>query len=170
MMVQGKGGRPVIRENGLRSLAVSFRYIDTVLSAIEEVLEETASRPRAFLHYIPDIPAPEREELAERVCAFRERLRHEMGSLGISPHAGAVPASRVVRADLTTIEITLEELKRKDWADLGLSRDAAEDLCSAFSVMQEMVAEMAGIGASHPPGGQAKAEGDKQERGHRSGE
>ncbi|MDH7510077.1 MAG: hypothetical protein QHH04_03425 [Methanolinea sp.] len=135
-------GQDLRREAGLRSLAVSFRYIDTLLGTVEDALGNPSPRNRAFCHYIPDIPAAERERLEEGIRALRERLVEETGRLGISSRAGAVPVSRAVRADLATISITLEELTRKDWADLGWTPEAAGDLRSVLSGLQEMVGDL----------------------------
>jgi len=130
------------REAGQRSLAVSFRYIDSLLGTIEDALENPSPRNRAFYQYIPDIPAKERERLKEGVQSLRDRLVEEMDRVGLSPHAGALPASQAVRADLATIAITLEELMRKDWTDLGWTPEAAGTLRSVFSGLQEMVGDL----------------------------
>lgn len=154
------------REAGLRSLSVSFRYIDSLLGNIEDALGGPSSRNRAFCHYIPDIPAPERERLEEGIRSLRERLREKMEMLGVSSHTGAVPSSRAIRTDLATIDITLEELKRKDWTDLGWTPEAAGDLRSVFTGLQDVVGNLLETtgpsGCRSPPGN----EWDKREGRH----
>ncbi|HPC55852.1 MAG TPA: hypothetical protein P5029_07250 [Methanolinea sp.] len=172
----GDQGKDMGRVAGLRSLAVSFRYIDTLLGTVEDALGNPSPRNRAFCHCIPDIPAAERERLEEGIRALRERLKGEMDRLGISSHAGAVPASRAVRADLATIAITLEELTRKDWTDLGWTQEGAGDLRSVFAGLQEMVGDLldtaGSSGCRSPPGNEWDKRGGRHtlhERGEENG-
>lgn len=129
-----------------------------------------------FRRYIPDISATEREKILEGVRSAKKRLVEEMERLGLSPYAGAIPASRAIRADLATIKITLEELKRKDWVDLGCAPEAEGDLRVTFSGLQGIITEITGHDMSQwdskDPGNEEDKRGGRHnlpERGEDSG-
>lgn len=146
--------------NGARVLAGALLYIDTLLSRTEEALGEDPRGHGAFRHYVPDIPAASRERLRGGVRALRERLAEEVDRLGIPPDTGAVPTSRAVRANLTTVEITLEELSRRDWGDLGWPPAETDGLLRAVASLRE---EARALCTSLPAEGtkEIRVEGDK---------
>ncbi|MDI9633505.1 MAG: hypothetical protein QFX32_05535 [Methanolinea sp.] len=141
--------------NGARVLAGALQYIDALLSRTEEALGEETRGHAAFRHYVPDIPAASRERLCLGVRALRERLAEEVDRLGIPPDTGAVPTSRAVRANLAAVEITLEELSRRDWGDLGWPPSETEGLLRAVALLRE---EARALSTSLPRDGD---EGDK---------
>jgi hypothetical protein len=137
--VRGAHGPLALDENKVRWLRVTFEYVDSLLGDIEEVLECSPTRS-AFPRSDPDIPAERRPMIKNAIQLIRGRLITIMDDLSISRNRKAIPASRTIRTNLTMIDITLEELKRKEWGGPDSPPQAAEELRILMEGLQEMVA------------------------------
>ncbi|OPZ44066.1 MAG: hypothetical protein BWY93_00805 [Euryarchaeota archaeon ADurb.BinA087] len=125
-------------ENQERWLCVTFEYIDSLLRDVEEVL---VGQPEgsAFPRNVPDIPEKRRQMIRDAIPPIRQRLVQVLDDLAVPRTQKAIPASRTIRTKLTTIDITLEELKRKEWGRPGSSPGIAEEMRSIIEGLREMV-------------------------------
>jgi hypothetical protein len=134
-------GEPRLDENQERWLCVTFEYIDGLLRDIEEVLDGSPVGS-AFPRNVPDIPEERRQMIREAIPPIRNRLVQLMDDLAIQRNQKAIPASRTIRTNLTTIDITLEELKRKEWGRPDSSPETAKELRTLIEGLREMVSEL----------------------------
>lgn len=127
-----------LSESQERWLCVTFEYIDGLLRDIEEVLDGPPVGS-AFPRNVPDIPEVRRQMIRDAIPPIRHRLVQVLDDLAVSRNQRAIPASRTIRTNLTTIDITLEELKRKEWGRSGSSPGTAEEMRSIIEELREMV-------------------------------
>ena len=125
-------------ENQERWLCVTFEYIDGLLRDVEEVLDGQPEGS-AFPRNVPDIPEERRQMIRDKIPPIRQRLVQVLDDLAVPRTQKAIPASRTIRTNLTTIDITLEELKRKEWGRPGSSPGIAEEMRSIIEGLREMV-------------------------------
>lgn len=125
-------------ENQERWLCITFEYIDGLLRDIEEVLDGSPV-DSAFPRNVPDIPEARRQMIRDAIPPIRQRLVQVLDDLAVPRNQKAIPASRTIRTNLTTIDITLEELKRKEWRIPGSPSGTAEELRSIIEGLRKMV-------------------------------
>lgn len=125
-------------ENQERWLCVTFEYIDGLLRDIEEVLDGSPV-DSAFPRNVADIPEERRQMIRDTIPPIRQRLVQVLDDLAVPRNQKAIPASRTIRTNLTTIDITLEELKRKDWGIPGSPSGTSEEMRSIIEELREMV-------------------------------
>lgn len=128
-------------ENQERWLCVTFEYTDGLLRGIEEVLDGSPVGS-AFLRNVPDIPAERRQVIREAIPPIRNRLVRVMDDLAIPRNQKSIPVSRTIRTNLTTIDITLEELKRKEWGTPGSPAGNAEEMRNIIEGLRGMISEL----------------------------
>ena len=133
-----RAGESGLDENQERWLCVTFEYIDGLLRDIEEVLDGS-SVDSAFPRNVPDIPEKRRQMIRDEIPPIRHRLVKVLDDLAIQRNQKAIPASRTIRTNLTTIDITLEELKRKEW---GSSPECAEEMRNLIEGLRGMISEL----------------------------
>jgi len=125
-------------ENQERWLCVTFEYIDSLLRDIEEVLDGSPAGS-AFPRNVPDIPEERRQMIRDAIPPIRQRLVQVLDDLAVPRNQKAIPASRTIRTNLTTIDITLEELKRKEWGIPGSPSGTSDEMRSIIEGLREMV-------------------------------
>jgi hypothetical protein len=133
---------PRLDESQERWLCVTFEYIDGLLREIGEVLDGSPV-DSAFPRNVPDIPEERRQMIRDAIPPIRNRLVQVMDDLAIQRNQKTIPVSRTIRTNLTTIDITLEELKRKEWGRPDSSPETAEEFRTLIEGMREMVSELA---------------------------
>lgn len=101
-----------LNENQVRRLRVSCQHIDRMLSEIEGILNESASRA-AFPAYIPDLPPAQQKTIEDYIARVRARLKQVLEGQGIAASPPGITVSRAVQSRLYTIDIAAEELKPK---------------------------------------------------------
>lgn len=134
---------PRLNDNQERWLFVTFEYIDRLLKDIEEVLDGPPDGT-AFPRTIPDIPGERRQMIREAIPPIRHRLVQVLDDLAVRRTQKAIPASRAIRTNLTTIEITLEELKRKEWGKPDRSAGDGEEMKNMIDGLCDMVSVLEG--------------------------
>jgi hypothetical protein len=112
-----------------------------LLRDIEEVLDGSPVGS-AFPLNVPDIPAERRQVIRGGIPPIRNRLVQVMDDLAIQRNQKAIPVSRTIRANLTTIDITLEELKRKEWGTTGSPAGTADEMRNSIEGLREMVSSL----------------------------
>jgi hypothetical protein len=128
-------------ENQERWLCVTFEYIDGLLRDIVEVLDGSPLGS-AFPRNVPDIPEERRQMIRDAIPPIRHRLVKVLDDLAIQRNQKAIPASRTIRTNLTTIDITLEELKRKEWGIPGSPSGTAEEMRNSIEGLHEMISAL----------------------------
>jgi len=131
-------GESGLDENQERWLCVTFEYIDGLLRDTEEVLDGSPV-DLAFPRNVSDIPEERRQMIRDAIPPIRQRLVQVLDDLAVPRNQKAIPASRTIRTNLTTIDITLEELKRKDWGIPGSPSGTSEEMRSIIEELREMV-------------------------------
>ena len=132
---------PRLDENQERWLCVTFEYIDGLLMDIEEVLDGSPIGS-AFPRNVPDIPEERRQMIRDAIPPIRHRLVQVLDDFAVQRNHKAMPASRTIRTNLTTIDITLEELKRKEWGTPGSPAGTAEEMRNIIGGLREMVSAL----------------------------
>lgn len=128
-------------ENQERWLCVTFEYIDGLLMDIEEVLDGSPIGS-AFPRNVPDIPEERRQMIRDAIPPIRHRLVQVLDDFAVQRNHKAIPVSRTIRTNLTTIDITLEELKRKEWGIPGSPAGTAEEMRNIIEGLREMVSAL----------------------------
>lgn len=131
-----------LNENQLRRLRVSCQHIDRVLSEIESVLNESASRA-AFPQYITDLSPAQRKTIEDYIARVRARLIRILEGQGIPVNPPSVPVTRAIRARLYSIDIAAEELKPKYMRGYGkVSDTVATELSGIAGELQGLVVHL----------------------------
>jgi len=143
-------------ENQERWLCATFEYIDRLIEDIEGVLN-SPPEGSAFPRTISDIPEERRQMIRDAIPPVRQRLVRVLDDLAVRRDLKGIPASRTIRTNLMTIDITLEELKRKEWGTPGCSLQTAEEMRCIVEGLREMVSALgqrvdAAIGEDSDPG------------------
>lgn len=132
---------PRLDENQERWLCVTFEYIDGLLSEVEGILDGSPVGS-AFPRNIPDIPLEKRQAIREAIPPIRHQLVQVLDSLAIQRKQKAIPVSRTIRTNLATIDITLEELKRKEWGIAGDPCGNTDEIRNIIERLREMVSSL----------------------------
>ncbi len=134
--------RGELNEPQARWLRVTFEQVDRLLSEIEIILAEPATRA-AFSRYIADVTPAQRRTIEEYSALIRERLVTSLARLGIPVEEPSIPASRAIQVALISIDDTAEELKPRRMRRWGaISEAALTDLGDGASDLQALVRDL----------------------------
>ncbi|MGA2933687.1 MAG: hypothetical protein ABSD81_00845 [Methanomicrobiales archaeon] len=114
-MATGTGS---LNESQARRLRVTCQHIDRLLSDIEDILNESASKT-AFPRCSSDITPAQQRAIEDYIARIRASLIRILEGQGISREQPSVPASRAVAFTLVSIDIAVEELKPKYMRGFG---------------------------------------------------
>jgi hypothetical protein len=117
-------GTGSLNEPQARRLRVSCQHIDGLLSDIENILNESASKT-AFPRYSSDITPAQRRVIEDYIARIRASLVRILDGQGISREQPSIPASRAIAFTLVSIDIAVEELKPKYMRGYGAVTVAA---------------------------------------------
>jgi GTP-binding protein EngB required for normal cell division len=133
---------PGLNENQARRLSVTCKYIDKVISEIEEVLTSAASKA-AFPQYIQDITPIQRRTIEDYLARFRAQLARVLEGQGLPRPEAWLPTSRAVYTSLTTIDIAAEELRPRYMRGYGdLPPELATELEGISGELRGLVARL----------------------------
>lgn len=131
-----------LNENQARRLRVSCQYIDRLLGEIEGILNSAASGA-AFPQYFPDIAPAARRTIEDYIARIRAQLHRVLEGQGIEPPPPSIPAARAVRANLTAIDIAVEELKPSYMTGFGaISPEIAVELNGIAGELRSLVTRL----------------------------
>ena len=131
-----------LNENQARRLRVSCQYIDRLLGEIEAILNAAASGA-AFPQYVPDVAPAARRTIEDYIARIRAQLRRVLEGQGIEAPPAGIPAARAVRANLTAIDIAVEELKPSYMTGFGaVSGEIALELNGIAGELRGLVARV----------------------------
>jgi len=131
-----------LNESQARRLRVTCQYVDRLLSDIEALLNAAASKA-AFPKYIPDVSPADRRTIEDYIARVRAQLGRVLSGQGITPEPPEIPARRAVRANLTGIDIAVEELRPKYMVGFGaVDAGVAVELDGIVGEMRGLVARL----------------------------
>jgi GTP-binding protein EngB required for normal cell division len=132
----------VLNENQQRRLRVTCQYIDKLLSEIEVVLS-TASSKAAFPRIASDISPAQRRTIEDYITRLRAQLVRVLDGQGIPREGQKIPASRALRANLTAIDIAVEELSPSYMRGCGpLAEGVATELNGIVGELESLVSQL----------------------------
>ncbi|HUJ40552.1 MAG TPA: dynamin family protein [Candidatus Acidoferrales bacterium] len=131
-----------LNENQARRLRVSCQYIDRLLGEIEAILNAAGSGA-AFPQYVAEVRPAARRTMEDYIARIRAQLRRVLDGQGIEAPPASIPAARAVRANLTAIDIAVEELKPGYMAGFGeVSAETAVELNGIAGELRGLVARL----------------------------
>jgi hypothetical protein len=128
-----------LNENQQRRLAVTCRYVDRLLSDVELVLTQSASRS-PFAPYVDDLTSAQRVAVADSLRAMRDALiaRH-----GLTAGGAALSAAHSIRTNLTFVDVAVEELMPRYMRGYGeVAPAAVTELNSLVEELHAIVRQM----------------------------
>ena len=105
-------GKDTLNEHQARRLRITCQYADELLSDLEGILNESASKI-AFPRYISDIAPAQRRIIEDYTARIRAQLVRVLDGQGIPREPSSIPASRAIAVTLVSLDISVEELKPK---------------------------------------------------------
>lgn len=109
-MANPGGSAESLNEHQRRRLLVTCRHVDGMLSEIEAVLNQSASRA-AFPKYVPDIPPAQRRTIEDYIARLRAQLKRALEGQEIGSPPPSISAAHAVHVSLQFINVSVEELK-----------------------------------------------------------
>jgi len=141
-MASSGGSAETLNEHHRRRLLVTCQHIDGMLSELEAVLNQSASKS-AFPKYIDDIPSVRQRRIEERIARVRVQLTRVLEDQGIPPPIPFVSASHAVHVSLRFMNVSVEELRPKYMRGYGeVPVEAANDLNGIADELQETIREL----------------------------
>ncbi|MGO9776615.1 MAG: hypothetical protein ACLQGT_01265 [Terracidiphilus sp.] len=101
-----------LNEPQQRRLLVTCKYIDGLLSDIEQALHSTASES-PFPSYIVDVTRAQAIQIEGHIRSFRAQLLQTLEWQSMKPEPPEIPVTRSIMTDLSFIDNAIEELKPK---------------------------------------------------------
>ena len=109
-MANPGGSAESLNEHQRRRLVVTCRHVDGMLSEIEAVLNQSASKA-AFSKYVPDIPPAQRRTIEDYIARLRAQLKRALEGQEIAAPTPSISAAHAVHVSLQFIDVSVEELK-----------------------------------------------------------
>jgi GTP-binding protein EngB required for normal cell division len=139
---------PRARERGAlndaqqRRLNVSCKYIDKMLSEIEQALHSAASQS-PFPRYILDIAPAQVGVIEDHIGRLRSHLLRALAWQHMKPDPPEIPVTRSVLTDLAFVDIALEELRPSYMSGCGaVPEDAVSELNGVVHELRTLVGSM----------------------------
>lgn len=132
----------LLNEFQARRLGVTCRYIDKLLSEVEETLNIAASKA-AFPRYSGDVVPTQRRTIEDYITRIRAQMIRVLDGQGIQREQPTIPASRAIHVALGTIDIAVEELKPQYMRGYGeLPEAAATELNGIVGELRGLVSKL----------------------------
>jgi len=132
-----------LNENHKSTLLIGFRYVDGLLSNIEEIMA-TSMEPRSpFDKYIADITPEQQKAMAAEIKSMRAGMCRILEDKGVEIDYHGISAVHAVRTALHFADIAIEERRPKYMKGYGeLSDMAAMELNKITSEMQKQLRQL----------------------------
>lgn len=114
-----------LNESQQRRLRITCEYIDKLLSDVESILHVSGSKA-AFPKYIPNIPPAQRRTIEDYIARIRARLVQTLEGQHVQREPASIPATRAIHANLTFVDIAVEELRPRYMRGYGELPTAVE--------------------------------------------
>ena len=97
-----------LNEAQRRRLSVTCSYIDKLLSEVEQILYEAASKS-PFPRHVVDVTPAQMRVLEDHIRRVREQLLRTLAWQNMVPDPPEIPATRAALTHLAFIDIAIEE-------------------------------------------------------------
>jgi len=137
------GGPPeALNEHQQRRLLVTCQHIDGMLSELEAVLNQSASKS-AFPKYIPDISPAQRHTIEDYIARLRAQLKRVLEGQGIAAPRPSISASHAAHVSLQFLDVSVEELKPRYMRGYGeVPPAAAIELNGIVGELQGLISRL----------------------------
>jgi hypothetical protein len=131
-----------LNPNHQRRLSLTCRYIDKLLADMGSSLNISASK-LAFPQYFADLSPTQRQVIEDYIDRIRTQLVRALDGQGIERPAADIPVSRSLHANLSFVDIAVEELKPEYMSGYGeVSGPAALELNRIAGDLQRLVRQL----------------------------
>jgi GTP-binding protein EngB required for normal cell division len=134
--------RGALNDAQRRRLSVTCKYIDKLLSDIEQALHSTASHspvPR----YVVDIAPAQTRVIEDHIGRLRSQLLRALDWQHMKPEPPEIPVTRSVLTDLAFVDIAIEELRPSYMSGCGsVPEDAVGELNGVVHELRSLVGSM----------------------------
>jgi GTP-binding protein EngB required for normal cell division len=123
-------------------LRITCRYIDKLLSDIEDILH-AATSPSPFPRYIVDLSPAQIRVIEDHIRRLRSQLVRTIVWQQMKPEPPEIPATRAVLTNLTFVDIAVEELKPSYMRGSGaVPEDTVNELNGVVHELRALVTGM----------------------------
>lgn len=120
-------------------LIVSFRYIDKLLSDVEQMVDCAASNC-LFPRFLPDLDPEEAREIFDFIKQFREKMRDSLERLAGAIPAAQITASHAIETNLDFVDVAVTEIRSHHMHAYGeTTPEAAKVLDSIADELQQIL-------------------------------
>jgi GTPase Era involved in 16S rRNA processing len=131
-----------LNEAQRRRLGVTCSYIDKLLSEVEQILHEAASKS-PFPRHVVDVTPAQTRVLEDHIRRIREQLLRALAWQNIAPDPPEIPATRAALTHLAFVDIAIEELKPGYMRGSGsLPDDVADELNGVVHELRSVAQSM----------------------------
>ena len=131
-----------LNEPQQRNLIITCRYIDKLLSTIENALHSSIS-PSPFPRYVVDITPVQGRVIEDHIRRLRSQLLRALAWQHMKPEPPEIPVTRSITTDLAFIDIAIEELKPSYMRGRGaVPEDAVKELNGVVYELRSLVQGM----------------------------
>ncbi|MGA3011502.1 MAG: hypothetical protein ABSD72_14690 [Terracidiphilus sp.] len=128
-----------LNEPQQRRLVITCKYIDNLLTEIEQALH-SATSPSPFPRYIVDVTPEQARVLEDHISRLRAQLLHTLDWQHLKPEPPDIPVTRSITTDLAFVEIAIEELKPRHLRGCGaVPEDAVDELNKVIHELLSLV-------------------------------
>jgi GTP-binding protein EngB required for normal cell division len=134
--------RGALNDAQRRRLSVTCKYIDKMLSEIEQALHSTASHS-PFPRYVVDIAPAQTRVIEDHIGRLRSQLLRALDWQHMKPEPPEIPVTRSVLTDLAFVDIAIEELRPSYMSGCGaVPDDAIGELNGVVHELRTLVGSM----------------------------
>jgi GTP-binding protein EngB required for normal cell division len=131
-----------LNETQQRRLSVTCRYIDRLLSDIEQALH-SATSPSPFPQHVIDITPAQARVIEDHIRRLRSQLLRALDWQHMKPEPSQIPITRSITVNLTFIDIAIEELKPSYMRGCGaVPEDAVAELNGVVHELRSVAGSM----------------------------
>ena len=131
-----------LNEPQQRRLIITCKYIDSLLSDIENALHSAASES-PFPRYLVDVTPAQALEIEDHIRRLRSQLLRTLDWQRMKPEPPEIEVTRLIATDLAFVDIAIEELKPKHLRGCGaVPEDAVDELNRMIHELRSMVKSM----------------------------
>jgi GTP-binding protein EngB required for normal cell division len=140
--IQRTRERGALNDTQQRRLSVTCKYIDKLLSDIEQALHSAASQS-PFPRYVVDLAPAQVRVIEDYIGRLRSQLLRALDWQHMRPDSAEIPVTRSVLTDLAFVDIAIEELRPSYMSGCGpVPEDAVSELNGVVHELRSLVAGM----------------------------
>lgn len=128
-----------LNEHQQTRLRITCQYIDKLLSGVEDILHSATSQS-PFPRYIVDLNPAQIRVIEDHIRRLRSQLVRTIAWQQMKPEPPEIPATRAILANLTFVDIAIEELKPSYMRGSGVvPEDAIGELNGVVHELRSLV-------------------------------